>query len=501
MKSFAIRGVPHTMQQDGWWLSSGPKEQKTDGAIINNAKFGGWSRLLLLLVLIALGDMLFWKVTPGVSLAAFAVILVLAALSLIQPALSKRRLAIIGMGTVLAVLPVIELVQPLSVLILVVGVSAVLSIAAGVPWHRVQTATLRFWVVGFGQTTRDVSRGAARVSAPKWSTTRARAFAIGWALPIGFGLLFLVLFARANPLLSDVIEALVPNRLPDLDVWRWALWLIVGGIAWPCLILWRLKEQLRRDGPANIALPTSKLINGQAVLRSLLIFNLMFAVQTVTDVVVLAGGALPEGMSYATYAHRGAYPLLITALLAGIFTMIARPFAKDIPLVRVLLLVWTLQTLALVLGSAVRLDAYVDVYGLTRLRLAAAVWMALVAAGLCVVWVQVWRDEVAAWMLVRVGVLGICVLYGASLVSFDRVIATHNMIHDVKLDDFYLCTLSEAAAPVIARYVLRQRMDPCPDMVMSAMRVAQPRDIREWGFRNWRVRRSLAANAPEGLLQ
>ena len=64
-------------------------------------------------------------------------------------------------------------------------------------------------------------------------------------------------------------------------------------------------------------------------MRSLVLFNLLFAVQTVMDVHYLwRGAALPDGMTYATYAHRGAYPLIVTALLAAGFVLVAmRPAA------------------------------------------------------------------------------------------------------------------------------------------------------------------------------
>ncbi|QQS57131.1 MAG: DUF4173 domain-containing protein [Alphaproteobacteria bacterium] len=57
----------------------------------------------------------------------------------------------------------------------------------------------------------------------------------------------------------------------------------------------------------------------EAVLRSLVIFNLMFACQTVLDMNYLwAGMDLPKGITYARYAQQGAYPLIVTALLAAV---------------------------------------------------------------------------------------------------------------------------------------------------------------------------------------
>ena len=95
-------------------------------------------------------------------------------------------------------------------------------------------------------------------------------------------------------------------------------------------------------------------------MRSLVLFNLLFAAQTVMDINYLwAGAALPEGMSYASYAHRGAYPLIVTALLAATFVIVAmRPGsnAERSPLMRALVFLWVGQNVLLVVSSILRLD-------------------------------------------------------------------------------------------------------------------------------------------------
>ena len=54
------------------------------------------------------------------------------------------------------------------------------------------------------------------------------------------------------------------------------------------------------------------------IVRCLIAMNLVFALQLVLDSRYLVlGQDLPEGMSYAEYAHRGAYPLIATAILAA----------------------------------------------------------------------------------------------------------------------------------------------------------------------------------------
>jgi hypothetical protein len=102
------------------------------------------------------------------------------------------------------------------------------------------------------------------------------------------------------------------------------------------------------------------LINARSVTRALILFNVMFAAQTLMDVGYLWGGVrLPDGMTYATYAHRGAYPLMATALLAGGFALVAQTWLDGL-VMRGLLLVWIVQTLILVMSSILRLALNVD---------------------------------------------------------------------------------------------------------------------------------------------
>lgn len=65
-------------------------------------------------------------------------------------------------------------------------------------------------------------------------------------------------------------------------------------------------------------------------------FNTLLAVQTGLDMCFLYGSAeFPDGMNFAKYTHRGAYPLIITGLLAGVFALISKPFAAEAPVLHV----------------------------------------------------------------------------------------------------------------------------------------------------------------------
>ena len=131
--------------------------------------------------------------------------------------------------------------------------------------------------------------------------------------------------------------------------------------------------------------------------------SLLFLFQNVLDIEYLwSGAALPSGMTYAEYAHRGAYPLIATTLLAGLLTLITfgrqctGPVWKQ---ARILVYIWLVQNVFLVASSLLRLWKYISVYSLTELRVAAAFWMLLVACGLCLILYKVWKNKDLAWLV------------------------------------------------------------------------------------------------------
>src|SRR4029450_12672491 len=92
------------------------------------------------------------------------------------------------------------------------------------------------------------------------------------------------------------------------------------------------------------------------------------------------------------YAHRGAYPLVVTALLAAAFVLVAmRPGgpAEKSRVIRPLVYLWVGQNVLLVASSILRLDLYVDIYMLPYWPIAAFIWMGLVALGLILIMARI----------------------------------------------------------------------------------------------------------------
>ncbi|WP_294327075.1 DUF4173 domain-containing protein [uncultured Sphingomonas sp.] len=244
------------------------------------------------------------------------------------------------------------------------------------------------------------------------------------ALPVIGGTLFLVLFAQANPLIENVFYNVA---LPE--PWQLGLWAAVAAMAWPAFrpraaaIRWAARLPDPEPRIPGTSLPS--------VLLALGLFNLLFAVQNALDIAFLWSGAgLPEGVSAADYAHRGAYPLIATALLAGVLALaMLRPGSESAGnrWARRLVTLWVAQNLVLVASSVLRTTRYIDESMLTAWRIAALLWMGLVALGLVLIAWRILGDRSARWLVNANALAAGIVLTGCAAVDLGATAAAFNV--------------------------------------------------------------------------
>jgi hypothetical protein len=420
--------------------------------------------------LILLADHLFLDERLGLSMPVYAAALFGAAAWAFRDRVPARPAVLL----ILAALPAVEWLQPLSVAFLAAGLAIALAWLRSGSHEGLPVATASLLRELPTRAPRDLP-GAVSTIGPD-----ARRLGEAWLLPILGSAVLAGLLLAANPVLADLAAAGTRWLTDPVAILRRLLfWVVAAWIVWG-LLAWRMREDLAV--PA-IAIHPPRALNTASVTRALALFNAALGVQIVLDGAYLWGGAtLPDGLTYAQYAQRGAYPLLGTAVLAGVFAVVARPFTEGHPLLRALLLAWLGQNVLLCLSALRRLDLYVDAFGLTYLRVHAGIWMGVVAAGLCLVVWQVLRHRSNGWMLGRAAMLGVGTLYACCFVNFAALIAAHNVASDVPMDRAYLCSLGPTAAgPILAA------TEPLP----CRMAAPEIEGWRDWSFRAWRVRRYL----------
>jgi hypothetical protein len=357
---------------------------------------------------------------------------------------------------------------------------------------------------------------------------------VAWIVPVGLGGVFLLLFSQANPLIESWFTSIDLSGWKNLDLARPLFWAAVIALTWPFLQVRLGSKPTKQDllnaldpppipsrtmqsaaataATAAVAVSADGPLFGRtAILRSLVLFNALFAVQSALDVSYLWGGlALPAGMTYASYAHRGAYPLILTALLAGAFVLAAMRPGTSIErsrLVRTLVFLWIGQNVLLVLSSMLRLNLYVDVYTLTEWRCAAFVWMLLVAAGLVLIVARIALNSSNGWLVWGNAAVLALTLYVCTFVDFSGLIARFNVMHSREIagagepvDMAYLCGLGPAALPALDLLVANINASGrrFPNELYFCRRSAELRlatrmeDWRAWTFRSYRLKRYLA---------
>jgi hypothetical protein len=274
-------------------------------------------------------------------------------------------------------------------------------------------------------------------------------------LPVLGTIVFVALFAAANPLIENFLLRVDATLSPETIVRLFFAGLVFLAI-WSLLRPPRLAFGglgLKAPFEPGEALPG---VTPASVILSLCAFNLVFAVQNGLDIAFLWSGApLPGDLTLAGYAHRGAYHMIATALLAGLFVLVTlRPGSGTARSggVRLLVTLWIAQNLLLVASTMYRTFDYIESYSLTVLRISALIWMGLVAVGLVLICYRLLRNRSGAWLINANMLAALLVLAGTTCVDLGRMAAAWNVRHarevggrGVQLDLCYLNQLGSSA--------------------------------------------------------
>lgn len=451
-------------------------------------------------VLVGLADWLFYRHQVGISLAMFLVALGAGVVATNPSDIGRRQLTGASLILLMGVLPFV--IQP-SMLAALFGVVAVAYFSITVVdrdsvWTKRLTDSLFLLRDVIWRAPADVTTTIRERSIrPRWSLL------IGWIVPLGLGAIFVLLLSSANPVIESFLPTFDLTRvLAAIDIPRTILWLLFACCVWPFILLRRRASKAKADTAASItpnapliALPAA-VLNRTVILRSLLLFNALFAVQTVLDLIYLwGGGALPDGITYAGYAHRGAYPLIVTALLAGAFVIVALKPGSDEERsrpVRLLVFAFIAQNVLLVASSILRLDLYVEVYSLSYWRLAAGIWMALVATGLFLIVVRIVLGRSNRWLISVNAIVLAATLYAVNFVNLPALIANYNVTHSRQisghgqpLDLGYLLSLGDHAIPALDRYMAAAPTPPLVSDFRNRRRSDHLARMKNW--RAWSV--------------
>jgi len=322
------------------------------------------------------------------------------------------------------------------------------------------------------------------------------------AVSVGLGLVLLIifaaLFASADPAFDRVINAAIP-KLDGGTIARWIfLAIFVGGSLLGAVFLLANPSTLG-EITAKSAKSVRRLEWAVPVGAVLIAFGAFVAVQ----VTVLFGDRdyvmRTVGLTFAQYARKGFWQLLVVTLLTLVVMAVAvrvapRAGRGDRILLRVLLGALATGALVVVTSALWRMSVYEEAYGFTRLRVfvsAFEIWLGALFVLMLIAGVRLrakWLAQavVAAWVLT---------LIGLAVLNPDRFIAEQNINRyhrGAHLDVPYLSTLSSDAAPALDR--LTGSMRTCALSGIANESRTEPDD-----WRSYNVARTTAAPIVDNL--
>jgi hypothetical protein len=301
-----------------------------------------------------------------------------------------------------------------------------------------------------------VRRGLARV---KLGGNAGALLRLAVSVGIAFILLvvFGALFASADPAFNEFISAAIP-KVDGATVARWIfLAVFVGSGMLGAVFLLANPSTLGEIG-ARAPKPVRPLEWAVPVGAVLAAFVAFVAVQ----VTVLFGDRdyvmRTVGLTFAQYARRGFWQLLVITMLTLVVIAVAvrkapRATRGERILLRVLLGALATGALTVVVSALWRMSVYEQAYGFTRLRVfvtAFEIWLGALFVLVLIAGVRLR----ASWLAQAVIATWVLTLIGLAVLNPDRFIAEQNIARYHRsgtLDVRYLSTLSADAAPALDR--------------------------------------------------
>ena len=384
------------------------------------------------------------------------------------------------------------------------------------------TAALRIWVAGVTEYVRAalaaawaalVGAAVTLVGDVSWAElprgARARQLgAVGRGLALGAPLVVVFggLFAAADAVFEDVVQALVPS-----DVGTPAVHLVaVSAAAWPTIGLLR-----RIFVPADEAAPFEERRGRRFTLGSLELavavglLDLLFLAFVLIQLRYLFGGdervVSQTGLTYAEYARQGFFELVVVAALA-----LPVLLAADWALARDARRTWVFRLLAallvvllfVVMASALqRMRLYQRAYGLTELRVYATafmLWLAAVVAWTGVTVLRGRRERFAFGALVA----GFATILVLNAVNPDALIARTNVDRartGADVDLRYLGGLSDDAVPALVAALPSLDEDVRGQLARNLLARGGRDDWRTWNWSRSRADALVAERRSELL--
>jgi hypothetical protein len=464
-------------------------------------------KLGLCVVLVMIADGLFYQQPIGWTVGLYAALLLVSLIVLNRQLLARMTSKIIALCTVTLIIALIE--QPHLLAIGLVGLGLITLL---ILQKRKNLSCALLWLKDIGVF---FSQGSKQwhIDMGKLNRVRKRKrtykIQLRYAvIPVFLTLAFGFLFVQANPIIANTLAVIDWQLLLKfISLWRWLFWFITAVTVWVFL---RPRFMPSTALLANSHIDLDRWFNQQTIVLSLCLFNGIFALQNGLDILFLwSGETLPNGLTYADYAHAGVYPLFFTSIISAVYVLIT--FNQHQPHYQTawskkLVFVWLAQNVFLQVSAINRLLHYIEAYSLTYLRIVALIGIALTALGIALIFARIYRNHSNRWLINSNALAIAATLYVACFINMDSLIATYNVRHALEVtgsgtsvDLPYLRNLGSESLPALRWFQVHAKYSPSQTslagVLISELENELHNTTTNWRAWTWRQQRQLVINS------
>lgn len=252
----------------------------------------------------------------------------------------------------------------------------------------------------------------------------------------------------------------------NLDMEDFIAQLIIGLFVGTIIFsyLWSLYNNADKQPDRNLKedIQIKKAWDPIVVLTMLVSVNLIYVLFTVIQFTYLFGSVsslLPEGVTYAEYARRGFFELIVVTLInVSILICIINFTRKDNAIVEKILKILSSLlvacTMIMLLSAHFRMSLYEEAYGYTYLRVFTHAFMIFIFAILTVTLIKVWKESfllLKAYMVITIIAYIAINYFNVDAFIVDNNIKRFNNPQINIIDTQYLSYLSDDAVPYLVQ--------------------------------------------------
>ncbi|MFA5830747.1 MAG: DUF4173 domain-containing protein [Candidatus Paceibacterota bacterium] len=288
----------------------------------------------------------------------------------------------------------------------------------------------------------------------------AREIARGTLMSLVALLAFTLLFSQADESFNNFVQSIVSfNWRIDEEVFgRIILFVLVSSFFIGAFgYAFGKREE-------NAGAPEEKTRNAGALEMKIFLgsINVLFFIFIILQLEHLFGGGgsvLSEGITYAAYARKGFYELMLAAILSyAIIATAENQIAKNgnshFRSFKLLSAALIVQTVAILFSAFMRLSLYENAYGFSTIRLYSHALMIWVGVVLFLLMRHILGGGTRTKFAMQVFVCVILLLFSMNLINPDAFIAKRNLERyelTGRIDAAYLANLSDDAIPYTAK--------------------------------------------------